>query len=47
MPRIDTMTVQPAKVTARPAVVIASTTAASGERSRPSASRYRVTMKRA
>ena len=47
MPSTETMTVKPANTTARPEVVIASSTAASGEPVRCSASRYRVTMKSA
>ena len=41
------MTVKPAKTTARPDVVMASSTEASGLFVRCSASRYRVTMKSA
>ena len=47
MPSSEMTTVHPANTTARPAVLIASTTAACGSPRRASASRYRVTMSKA
>ena len=47
MPRKESTTVVPAKSTARPAVLVATTTASRGRRPPASPSRYLVTMKSA
>jgi hypothetical protein len=47
MPISDTTTVEPAKMTARPAVSIASSIACAGAEPRCTPSRYRVTMNKA